>query len=141
MRRSITVALLVILSARAAAAQVVRPPRDRPNGPPPSVGTGVISGRVVDAPSGSAVARARVRLNWMGPGIRRPPVTTDTSGNFAFTELPPGSFTLGAEKSTYLTARYPEAGPTLREADRHSAVRLRRSPTARYGRRDSPGPP
>jgi carboxypeptidase family protein len=117
MRRSITVALLVILSARAAAAQVVRPPRDRPNGPPPSVGTGVISGRVVDAPSGSAVARARVRLNWMGPGVRRPPVTTDTSGNFAFTELPPGSFTLAAEKSTYLTARYPEAGPTLRAAN------------------------
>ena len=77
-------------------------------------GTGVIKGRVVDAQSGGAVARARVRLNWMGPGVPRPPVITDDSGGFAFTGLPAGGFMLNVDKSTYMTARYPEAGQTMR---------------------------
>jgi hypothetical protein len=91
------------------------PPRDRPSGPPPMpVGTSAIKGRVVDAQTGGAVPRARVRLNWMGPAIQRPPVTTDDGGTFAFTGLPAGGFTLTVDKATYLSTRYPEAGQTLR---------------------------
>src|SRR5919197_1172702 len=114
MRRLISFAITAAFFASAAGAQIVRPPRDRPNGPPPSVGTAAMSGRVVDAQTGNAVARARVRLNWMGPGVPRPPAITDTSGNFRFTDLPAGSLMLSAEKSTYLPGRYPEAGQTLR---------------------------
>jgi hypothetical protein len=113
MRRLISFWIAAILSTSAAAAQIVRPPHDRPNGPR-SVGTGAISGRVVDAQTGDAVARAHVRLNWNGPGVRRAPITTDTLGNFAFSDLPEGSFMLSVEKSTYLPARYPEAGATMR---------------------------
>lgn len=81
-------------------------------------GSGAIKGRVIDAQTGSALVRARVRLNWMGPGTQRPPVSTDESGAFAFTALPAGSFTLMADKSTYIAGRYPEGGQTLRTVSR-----------------------
>jgi hypothetical protein len=119
MRRPITLVFTLIVGGPVAAGQVGQLPRDRANGPPPSqVGTGVIRGRVVDAQTGSALARARVRLNWMGPAAGRQPMTTDDSGAFAFTGLPSGSFMLMAEKATYLAARYPEAGQTLRASGR-----------------------
>ena len=41
----------------------------------------------------------------------RPPVTTDASGSFAFTNLPGGSIALTVEKPTFLAARYPDSGP------------------------------
>src|SRR5438552_7112462 len=119
MRCGIPLVFTLMLAGPIAARQVVQMPRDRPNGPPRSqIGTGVIRGRVVDAQTGSALARARVRLNWMGPAVARQPVTTDDSGAFAFTGLPSGSFMLLADKSTYLAARYPEAGQTLRTSGR-----------------------
>src|SRR3984893_9524399 len=119
MRRAITLAFTLMLGGPISAAQVARMPRDRPNGPPPpQTGTGAVRGRVVDAQAGTAVARARVRLNWMGPAVTRQPVTTDDSGAFEFTGLPSGMFMLMADKSTYLAARYPEAGPTLRTSGR-----------------------
>jgi hypothetical protein len=92
------VASVFLLFASFATAQVA-PPRDRPNGsPPPLVGTGVIKGRVVDGQSGTAVTRARVRLNYVGPGVQRPTVTTDDSGTFVFSGLPAGSYMLMADK-------------------------------------------
>jgi hypothetical protein len=119
MRRAITLVFTLIVGGPVAAGQVGQMPRDRANGPTPSqVGTGVIRGRVVDAQTGSALARARVTLNWMGPTPGRQPLMTDDSGAFAFTGLPSGSFMLTAEKSTYLAARYPEAGQTLRTSGR-----------------------
>src|SRR6476660_370039 len=60
------------------------PARDRV--PLPRNGTGVVRGRVVDAVTGAAVARARV--TFVGP--KRSSVTTDGSGVFTFTELPTG---------------------------------------------------
>jgi len=81
-------------------------------------GTGAIRGRVVDPQTGMPVARARVRLNWMGPGIPRQPVTTDDTGAFTFTGLPAGGFMLNVDKSTYLSTRYPEAGQTLRTSSK-----------------------
>jgi hypothetical protein len=108
--------LIFIGVASAAAGQLSPlPPRDRPNGPPPMpAGTAAIKGRVLDAQTGGAVPRAKVRLNWMGPAIQRPPVTTDDTGSFAFMGLPAGGFTLTVDKATYLSTRYPDGGQTLR---------------------------
>ena len=72
---ALSVALVVVVPAMAGA-QVVSgmgqgtqvPPRDRI--PPPTTGTGVIKGRVVDGATGAAVPRARVRL--MGGAARVP---------------------------------------------------------------------
>lgn len=89
------------------------PPRDAP--PVPQTGTGAISGRVVDAATGAPVPRARVRLLL---GMQRDPVLADAQGRFAFTNLPPGTWSVGADKATYLPGRYPEAGLTLRSMAR-----------------------
>jgi Carboxypeptidase regulatory-like domain len=118
--RGLTVAM--VFWASHAAAQP--PPRDAPIGPPqmPS-GTGVITGRIVDAQTGSGLARARVRLNWMGPGgSSRPPVVSDQTGAFAFSGLPAGSFTLMGEKATYMVTRFPEGGETLRSGNRTQSL-------------------
>jgi hypothetical protein len=89
------------------------PPRDRPQ--PPAVGTATIKGRVVDGQSGAAIARARVRLS----GFQRsngqlPSVQTDDVGAFAFSAVPAGNYSIQADKSTFLSGRYPETGETLR---------------------------
>src|SRR5262252_2632064 len=104
--RGLTVAMMFQASLAAAQPQATPPPpppRDAPNRPPAMpTGTAVIKGRVVDAQTGSALARVRVRLNWLGSGApSRPPVTTDQSGRFEFSTLPAGSFVLMADKSTY----------------------------------------
>src|SRR3954470_14330231 len=118
MRRFISFWIVATVSTAAAGAQVVRPPRDGADARPASVGTAAISGQVVDAQSGKAVAHARVRLNWNGAGVQRPPITTDASGRFAFSNLPEGLFSLFAERATYLFARYPAGGPTVRATSR-----------------------
>jgi len=79
------------------------------------VGTASIKGRVVDGQTGTAIARARIRISgFQSQGPQRPAVTTDETGAFAFTALPAGSYSLQVDKSTYLAARYPDAGQTLR---------------------------
>jgi carboxypeptidase family protein len=88
---------------------VQRPPRDRQ--PAPVTGTGVLSGRVVDAVTGRAVARARVRLQG---GAQRSSTLTDDGGAFSFAELPPGGYSLFADKSGYLPGRFPDPGRSLR---------------------------
>jgi uncharacterized protein (DUF2141 family) len=104
----------IVMSAWAAGAQPPQQPaRDRPQ--PPRIGTGAIRGRVVDGQSGAAVPRARVRLaGFQGQGVQAPSVLTDDSGTFAFTTLPPGMYSVSADKGTYLSGRYPEGGQTLR---------------------------
>jgi Carboxypeptidase regulatory-like domain len=87
------------------------PPRDRV--PPPRVGTSVLKGRVVDGVTGAPIARARVRIQGAG-GSPRPSVLTDDSGRFVFERLPAGAYSLTAEKSTYMAARFPDQGRTLR---------------------------
>jgi protocatechuate 3,4-dioxygenase beta subunit len=100
--------------------QPPQPPRDTPTRPPAMpAGTAVIKGRVVDAQTGSALPRARVRLNWMGPsGSSRPPAVTDQTGRFTFSALPAGAFSLIADKPTYTVTRFPEGGETLRTGSR-----------------------
>src|SRR5262245_9639628 len=118
--RAWLIAFVLWAPAASAQPQPAPPARDTPNRPPAMpTGSGIIRGRIVDAQSGSALARARVRLNWLGPGpSSRPPVTTDQSGRFEFSTLPAGSFTLMADKSTYTAARFPEGGETLRTGNR-----------------------
>lgn len=84
------------------------PQRDRVA--PPRTGTAAIKGRVVDGVTGAAVARARVIVQ----GALRVTAITDAAGTFTFTNLPAGSVVLSTDKSTYLQARYPPAGRTVR---------------------------
>ena len=79
--------------------------------PPRQTGTGVLKGKVIDAVTGDPIARARVRLQGGAP---RPPVSTDGEGAFEFANLPPGAYTVIAEKPTYMTARFPDGGRSLR---------------------------
>ena len=95
--------------ALAALAQQTPPPRDRP--PAPVTGTAIVKGRVVDAQTGTGVARARVRLQ--GPG-NRPPVMTDDTGAFRLTEVPAGTFYVSIDRNGYMTTRVPEPGRTMR---------------------------
>jgi hypothetical protein len=85
------------------------PPRDRL--PPPRVGTATLTGRVVDGITGVPLPRTRVRINGGGP---RPSVTTDASGNFVFSRLPAGPYTVIVEKSGYQSGAYPERGRGMR---------------------------
>ena len=118
-------AALIVSAAAAARAQNVpapvrdprqppaaqMPPRDR--APAPVTGTGVLSGRVVDAVTGRGVARARLRIQG---GSRAPQSSTlsDDSGAFAFEKLPPGMYSVSADRSGYLPGRYPDPGRSLR---------------------------
>jgi hypothetical protein len=88
------------------------PPRDRM--PPPRTGTAAIKGRVVDGVTGAAVARARVSVQ----GPNRLTAVTDGAGAFAFANLPGGPLMLLVEKATYMVARYPAAGRTVRSGSR-----------------------
>lgn len=109
------VAIPVLLLAGAVHAQIAQPPRDRPS--VPQTGTGTIKGRVVDAETGSGIARARVRLVTLG-AAGESAVTTDGSGNFVFGRLPAASFTIQVSKATYVLAVYPEPGTTFRSGGR-----------------------
>src|SRR2546430_1482665 len=88
-------AILVLLAGTAAAQPTPPPPqmpaRDQPQAT--AVGTASIKGRVIDAQTGNAVVRARVRLVRMGgPGPQGAPITTDDLGAFVFNSLPAGSY-------------------------------------------------
>jgi hypothetical protein len=113
----LTLTILLLCAEWAPAQQVIgqpppMAPRDRV--PPPRTGTAAIKGRVVDGASGAAVARARVTVQ----GVMRAFTITDAAGGFTFTNLPAGSLMLSADKPTYLQARYPAAGRTVRSNSR-----------------------
>lgn len=118
--RTLAVAATVVASSLPAAAQVVTTleqlgPRDRPS-IQPRIGTGTVRGRVVDGLTGDAIARARVRL--MMPGVTQAVVMSGSDGEFAFTKLPDGSFSISADKATYLQGRFPDQSRTLRSSMR-----------------------
>ena len=119
------VALALVQPAGAAAQAVIggvtkaQPGRDRV--PVVRVGTAVVRGRIVDGTTGAAVARARVTVR--GPGIGQPPVTTDATGAFAFTNLPAGPVTLIVDKATFMQAQHPAQGRTLRSRGRPLVLR------------------
>ena len=107
---AIGVASCTTVTARAQPA----PPRDRQ--PVEPTGTARLKGRVVDAQTGSAIVRARVRL--LGPFGNRPPALTDASGAFEFTNLPAAVFYLSADKAGYANTRHPQQGRTIRGGNR-----------------------
>lgn len=85
-----------------------QPARD--NTQPPQTGTGGISGTVVLADSSRPVRRARVTLN--GAEVRVTKTTvSDDQGNFTFSELPAGRYTLSASKPGYVNATYGQKKP------------------------------
>jgi hypothetical protein len=113
MRRAIACLAILMLGEGGGVAQSNAPPRDTPT---LQAGTAVIAGTVVDAQSGRPIARARVRLATITARVQPQSVLTNTSGAFAFSNLPAGRFVVSAEKSTYLPGQYPDAGQTLRSS-------------------------
>ena len=73
-------------------------------GPPPAQeGAGAITGRVLSA-AGRPIASARVRA--LRNGLTPRGVTTDLQGRFTIAQLPPGSYTLEAARTGYVTVQY-----------------------------------
>lgn len=76
--------------------------------------------------SGGAVANAKVTIQNVGTHERRPPIDTDSAGDYAFTLLPPGYYSLSVEASNFKTFKV--SGLALEGGDR-----LRRDVTMDVG--------
>ena len=119
-------------------AQVVQqPPPPPPTGPQPVVGTGFISGQVIELPSGRPVPDVLIQLTGRGaappPGMRGggvPPqvVVTDSQGRFFFSRLPNGIYTPRAVKSGYESRSIVTV--EVGDAERVTDVKLRIAPLA-----------
>ena len=100
MRNRLPLALVIAVTAAAAAQEL---PRLQPQ----ATGTGSITGRVVEAGSHTPVANARLRLHQTrgktpaGVFPRYEHFTTDSSGAFAFQNLPAGEFSIQANADGY----------------------------------------
>jgi hypothetical protein len=81
-------------------------------------GTGVISGRVVEASNNDPVRKAIVTLTWQGAPRSWATSRTDSSGQFKFEGLPPGKYDLRATKPGEGTAIY---GPPASESSASSS--------------------
>jgi hypothetical protein len=93
--------------------------RDRP--PVPKTGTAVIGGRVVDAVTGRAIARARIRLS--GPAMQQGPILSGDDGAFEFGALPQGPFNLMVDRPGYSFAQYPDRSRSLRASSQPFELR------------------
>lgn len=128
MRRAspVVVALTVLTAAIAFGFQ-----GQRTASPPPSTGTGVIVGTVVDGVTGRPVPGALVTLGGRFP--QQPaPIIVGSDGRFVFRDLPAGSFSLPVTKAGYLDSSAGRTSPTgatrpveLRDGDRIGDVVLR----------------
>ena len=87
------------------------PPGGRGQGPArdnlaaPTVGTGSIAGTVVVEGAGTPVRRARVTLTGVEVRVPRTAVTSD-NGQFSFTSLPAGRFSMSVSKAGYVDMAY-----------------------------------
>ena len=70
-----------------------------PPPPPPPPGLANLYGKVTDANTGNPITDALVALDGMQ-------TYTDSSGNYAFTEIQPGEYVLQFSKEGYETAIY-----------------------------------
>ena len=80
-------------------------------------GTGGIAGTIVLADSSRPVRRARVTLTGGDVRVTKTAVSDD-QGNFAFTDLPGGRYTLTASKPGYVNATYGQKKPGRPEIGR-----------------------
>ena len=115
MRSGLAIALVVATSGLVAAWQV-------PGLESQNTGTGAIIGRVVEAGTGTPVAGARL---WMhqtrgntpsGVNPRSEQLTTDSSGVFAFRNLPAGQFSIQATAEGYQSGAIGKRRPQGEEA-------------------------
>jgi len=120
MRSVAVLALAIGLSTGVAAAQqVVTQPRpgmpQTQTGPrdptaPRDTGTGRVSGRVVGGDTGAPLRRAMVSLG--GEGLQEGrATTTDEHGRYEFKDLPPGRFSVQANKAGYVSLGYGQRRP------------------------------
>jgi hypothetical protein len=86
------------------------PPRDPGLTQPMPKGTASIAGNVTSADGGRPMRRAIVRVQGSASAASRS-TTTDERGNFEFTELPAGDFTLRVTKPGYLESIYGQKNP------------------------------
>lgn len=111
-------------------AQVVQQPPPPGTGPQPVVGTGFISGQVVELPSGRPVADVQIALTGRGAavpggraGIQQQVIVTDSQGRFFFSRLPNGVYTPRAVKPGYESRSF--VNIELTDAERVTDVKLR----------------
>jgi hypothetical protein len=116
--RVAAIGLFVVMCSALVAAQagvMVLPGQARdPQAPgaatPADVGTGVIAGQVTMAGSGQPVEGARVTVS--GGGLRGSrSALSDIDGQFAFVDLPEGTFTLRATLTGYISGTYGQKRP------------------------------
>jgi hypothetical protein len=84
------------------------PPRDQR---PVATGTGVIKGHVVDATTGTPLRRATVRTFVPDRGGNQPSTNTDDEGRYELRDLPPGKYTVSANKVGYSSASFGQTRP------------------------------
>jgi hypothetical protein len=103
-RIEISMFLAIILAASfiAAPQQSVPPAQDS--------STFTVSGTVVNFASGDSVPNARVILNMQVQGVPPQTITADSGGNFAFSGLSAGRYTLSASHRGFSTQSYLQHG-------------------------------
>jgi hypothetical protein len=122
-QRALVAAAIGIIAGAVAIAQV--PPQTKPLPPPGSrdvaptaaapAGTGAIAGTLIAFDTGKPVRRAQISINGGDVRISKS-ATTDERGNFSFTALPAGDFTLTATKGGFLSATYGQQKPGTGQA-------------------------
>lgn len=85
-----------------------QPPRDTSATTTPPA-TAVIGGRVVAADTGQPIKRARVVVSGAGRGGRS--TLTDDQGRYLVTDVPAGSYTVGASKAGFVNGLYGQRHP------------------------------
>jgi protocatechuate 3,4-dioxygenase beta subunit len=78
---------------------------------PAATGTGVVSGRVTVASSGTPLRQAQVMLNATDAPVRRT-TTTDGEGRYRIADLPAGRYFLTANKAGYVPGQYGQRRPS-----------------------------
>ena len=109
-KRSVLALMLLVASALSAEAQA--PASKSTNTAEP----GSIRGRVTAAATGRPVRRARVTIRTASETTGTPPITatTNSRGEFEALNVPPGQYSVSAERSGFITSQYGQRWPRER---------------------------